>query len=221
MFSDFSFLHFCLLYTTYLAILSSTLSYLSCSVVYFIFALYLDAPVVLYLALQSCYSTIYIIPQKPSTLISFFISASSSLSISLCAFVKYPTRLRLGFKQVNSISDQHRRTPRLPPLSQGGQLPICVLTYREFRESDPRWRRSRATARCLQYIAYSPATAYSYLYIGISISSPSFNSLLFRSSPSCAALPRYWAVYVSLSLACIQYPSDPIPTSIVRVDLRL
>lgn len=47
----------CLLYTTYLAILSSTVSYPSCSVVYFIFALYLDAPVVLYPALQSCYST--------------------------------------------------------------------------------------------------------------------------------------------------------------------
>lgn len=36
----------CLLYTTYLLILSSTVSYFSCSVVYFIFALYLDAPVV-------------------------------------------------------------------------------------------------------------------------------------------------------------------------------
>lgn len=69
---------------------------------------------------------IYIIPQKPSTLISLFISASSSLSISLCAFVKYPTRLRLGFKQVNSKSYLGPTPPHSP---SAAIIPGRTVTY--------------------------------------------------------------------------------------------
>lgn len=98
----FSFSSFlCLVYTTYLPIPSSTVSYLSCSVVYFIFALYLDARGAATRSADLVILLLYIIQQKTSTLISLVISPSSFLLAfhENCAHSQNTqTDLPLGFK---------------------------------------------------------------------------------------------------------------------------